>query len=382
MNQPLFIISNEDWSLHRKGYEDQMRHNNKVREAIRNNLPDLISEEGIILSDGNSIIKIPIKSLEEYKFKYNINKQKLCGQGNGDTEVGNVIAKNDNNNKEIQGAGSKPGYDIYEAEITVDEIEEILFLELELPNLISKAKKDLTKNEICFNDVRKSGLIGNIDKKRTILENIKRNSISKGKVGIYNISVEDIRYKTWNDIVKPSTGAVIIAMMDTSGSMGTFEKYIARTFFFWMVRFLRTKYEDLETVFIAHHTEAKEVTEEEFFNRGESGGTICSSAYIKALEIIDDRYPSFKYNIYPFHFSDGDNLTSDNEKSIYYVKKLLNESNMFCYGEINQFKKETTLMNVYKNIKDEKFQCAIIRDKSQVYQTLKAFFSRKQTSTN
>jgi uncharacterized sporulation protein YeaH/YhbH (DUF444 family) len=84
-------------------------------------------------------------------------------------------------------------------------------------------------------------------------------------------------------------------------------KSIERSFFFWMGRFLKRQYEKIEIVFIAHHTEAKEVTEEEFFTRGESGSTICSSAYVKALEIIDSRYPSEFYNIYPFHFSDGDN---------------------------------------------------------------------------
>ncbi len=76
-------------------------------------------------------------------------------------------------------------------------------------------------------------------------------------------------------------------MMDTSGSMGVWEKYMARSFFFWMTRFLRTKYETVEIEFIAHHTEAKVVSEEHFFSKGESGGTICSSAYRKALELID-----------------------------------------------------------------------------------------------
>ena len=65
---------------------------------------------------------------------------------------------------------------------------------------------------------------------------------------------------------------------------------MARSFFFWMTRFLRTKYETVEIEFIAHHTEAKVVTEEEFFSKGESGGTICSSAYRKALELIDQKY--------------------------------------------------------------------------------------------
>lgn len=153
-----------------------------------------------------------------------------------------------------------------------------------------KDQHEITTQDIRFNDVRKKGLMGNIDKKRTILEAIKRNAL-RGHRRPKGISVDDLRFKTWEEIVIPHSNAVVLAMMDTSGSMGIFEKYIARSFFFWMVRFLRTKYEKVEIVFIAHHTEAKEVSEDHFFTKGESGGTICSSAYRLALEIIDKRYP-------------------------------------------------------------------------------------------
>ncbi|MFX0558705.1 sporulation protein YhbH [Tepidibacillus infernus] len=378
MTDPLFIVSKEDWSLHRKGYEDQMRHKEKVREAIKKNLPDLVSEENIILSNGKEIVKIPIRSLDEYRFRYNYHKQKLGGQGKGDSKVGDVLGRDATPEPgKGQGAGDQPGQDIYEAEITVEEIEEMLFKDLELPHLKRKPNQEIIVEEIRFNDVRKKGLMGNIDKRRTILENLKRNSL-KGEAKIHQISNDDLRFKTWEEIIIPHSKAVVIAMMDTSGSMGMFEKYIARTFFFWMVRFLRTKYEHVEIVFVAHHTEAKEVTEEEFFTRGESGGTICSSAYRKAIEIIDKRYPLDRYNIYPFHFSDGDNLTSDNERSVYYVKELMKRSNMFGYGEVNQYNRHSTLMNVYKNIKDEKFIYAVIREKSEVYQALRTFFTKKE----
>ncbi|TCS83607.1 sporulation protein YhbH [Tepidibacillus fermentans] len=380
MNEPLFSISKEDWSLHRKGYEDQMRHKQKVREAIKKNLPDLVSEESIILSNGKEIVKIPIRSLDEYRFRYNYNKQKLVGQGKG--KVGDVLGRDDSGQPgpgKGDGAGDQPGVDIYEAEVTVEEIEQMLFADLELPNLKNKPNQKMIVEDIRFNDVRKKGLMGNIDKKRTILENLKRNSLN-GKAMIKNISIDDLRFKTWEEIIKPHSQAVVIAMMDTSGSMGMFEKYVARTFFFWMVRFLRTKYEHVEIVFIAHHTEAKEVTEEEFFTRGESGGTICSSAYRKALEIIDSRYPPDRFNIYPVHFSDGDNLTSDNERSLNAVKELLKRSNMFGYGEINSYNRHSTLMSVFKNIKDEKFRSAVIREKSEVYQALRTFFSKNEAN--
>ena len=163
------------------------------------------------------------------------------------------------------------------------EVEEVLFKELELPNLEEKEQTEIVSEDIEFNDIRKKGLIGNIDKKRTILTAIKRNAI-KGKAEISPIHSDDLRFKTWNVVENPESQAVVLAMMDTSGSMGTFQKYIARSFFFWMTRFLRTKYETVEIEFIAHHTEAKVVSEEDFFSKGESGGTRCSSAYLTALE--------------------------------------------------------------------------------------------------
>ncbi len=161
--------------------------------------------------------------------------------------------------------------------------------------------------------------------------------------------------------------------------MGLFEKYCARTFFFWMTRFLKTKYETVQIRYIAHHTEAKEVSEDHFFNRGESGGTICSSAYEKALQIIERDYPPDYYNLYPIHFSDGDNLTSDNEKCVRYVKQLCDISQMFGYAEVNQYNRSSTLMSAYGKLRHPDFRTAVIRDKSGVYEALRQFFSAKQS---
>ncbi|GAA0384570.1 sporulation protein YhbH [Paenibacillus motobuensis] len=373
-----FVVSKEDWSLHRKGYQDQQRHQEKVREVIRQNLPDLITEENIIMSDGKQIIKVPLRNLEEYRFIHNFQKQKHVGQGNGDSEVGDVLAQDQPKDAGKGGkAGNRPGHDVIEAEISIEDLEDMLFNELELPFIEDKDKEEMETVSFRFSDVRKKGLMSNIDKKRTILENLRRNATS-GSPGIHGISPDDLRYKTWEDVKVPRSNAVIIAMMDTSGSMGNFEKYCARSFFFWMTRFLRRQYEKVEIVFLAHHTEAKEVSEQDFFTRGESGGTICSSVYQKALEIIDERYPPSSYNIYPFHFSDGDNLTSDNERCTRLINELLKRSNMFGYGEVNQYNRGSTLMSAYRNLKHERFLYYVIKEKGEVYQALKRFFHKRE----
>ncbi|WP_166241980.1 sporulation protein YhbH [Paenibacillus turpanensis] len=378
MEKPLFIVSREDWSLHRKGYQDQTRHQQKVKEAVKQNLPDLVTDESIILSDGQQVVKVPIRSLDEYRFRFNYNKSKHVGQGDGDSQVGDVIGIDPSAGQQGpgkgEGAGDQPGEDYVEAEVNLEELEDMLFEELSLPNLKPKDKKDFTAQQIRFNDIRKKGIQSNIDKKRTILENLRRNA-KEGTPGIHGITPDDLRYKTWEEIQKPHSNALILAMMDTSGSMGLFEKYIARSFFFWMTRFLRRKYEHVEIVFIAHHTEAKVVPEEQFFTKGESGGTICSSAYQKALELIDTKYSPEQYNIYPFHFSDGDNLSSDNEKCVKLIGELLKRCNMFGYGEVNQYNRSSTLMSAYRNIQDPAFLHCVIREKGEVYKALKTFFS-------
>lgn len=370
-----FHISKENWDLHRKGELDQQRHQKKVREAIKKNLADIVSEESIIMSDGKQIIKVPIKSLDEYKFRYDHNKKQHSGQGEGDSKKGDVIAsdKGQQGPGKGKGAGNDPGVDYYEADVSLEELSEMIFEDLELPNLKDKKTPDLETKSIRFNDVRKKGLMGNIDKKRTILENLKKNAMN-GKPGIHNINDDDLRFKTWEEVVKHDSNAVIIAMMDTSGSMGAFEKYIARSFFFWMNRFLRTKYNNVKLVFIAHHTEAKEVSEEHFFTKGESGGTRCSSAYKLALDIIEKRYNPRDYNIYPFHFSDGDNLPSDNELCLKLVNQLSETCNIFGYGEIGNPYYSSSLLSIYKRIKNPKFLSVTIKDKSQVYSALKTFF--------
>jgi len=376
-----FIVSREDWSLHRKGAQDQQRHQEKVREAIKKNLADLVTEESIIMQEGRRIVKVPIRSLDEYRFRYNFNKDQHGGQGDGGSSVGDVLGRDPSSKKgqgagpgKGEGAGEQPGIDYYEAEVSLDEIEALLFQDLELPNLQRKLQEEITTTDIRFNDIRKKGLQGNIDKRRTLLEAVKRNALA-GRKALETLHPDDLRYKTWEEIVTPHSRAVVLAMMDTSGSMGQFEKYIARSFFFWMTRFLRTKYEHVDIQYIAHHTEAKVVTEHEFFTKGESGGTICSSAYNLALNLIKEKYHPDQFNIYPFHFSDGDNLTSDNEKCVKLIRQLMEMCNIFGYGEVNQYNRSSSLMNAFKNISDPKFRHVIIREKSEVYKALTTFFT-------
>jgi sporulation protein YhbH len=370
-------LSHDDWSLHRKGMTDQARHKQKVKEAIKQNLADIVSERSIITSDGKKLIKVPIRTLEQYKFRYDPNDKRGVGQGEGDSQVGDVLERYGKGQGQGNGpqAGDQPGVDFYEAEITIDDLAALVFEDLHLPNLEEKRLRELESETVRFTDIRKSGPFSNLDKRRTMRENIKRNAL-QGRSGLGGFTGDDLRFKTWERDIQRQSNAVVFAMMDVSGSMGTFEKYVSRAFYYWMVKFLRTKYDNVEIVFIAHHTEAKQVTEEEFFTRGESGGTKASSAYQLAVELTEAKYRPSDWNIYPFHFSDGDNWPSDNEICLKLSQQLLSYSNQFGYGEIRQgrFTHQSTLMQTLDRLDSPKYVAVTISDKADIHPALSRFF--------
>jgi uncharacterized protein len=375
----MYLVSQEDWSLHRKGHEDQTRHREKIKEALQNNLADLVAEEGILSSNGKNIVKIPIRSLDEFRFRYNYKRQNHVGNGHGKMKKGDIVAKDsDPNGQPVPGkgggAGDQPGIDYFETEVTLEEVENQLFSQLKLPHLDKKDYAEIVVDTIQFNDIRKKGIMGNLDKKRTVLAAIKR-AAQHGQKGLSTIIEDDLRFKTWTEHKIPHTQAVVLCMMDTSGSMGRFEKDIARTTFFWIARFLRQNYHNVEIVFIAHHTHAKVVSEDQFFTKGEMGGTVCSSAYKLALDLIRQKYSPSRYNIYPIHFSDGDNLPSDNEECVQLVQKLMEVSNFFAYGEINQHHRASTLGEVFTPIKHPKLRNCVIYERKDILKALKNFFS-------
>lgn len=367
--------SQNDWSLHRKGPVDQARHNEKVKEAIRQNLPDIIADESIITSDGKTIIKVPIRTLEEYRFRFDPYQGERVGQGDGDSQVGDVLGPGPGQAKGGK-AGDQPGTDFYEAEVTVDDLAELIFADLGLPDLRPKATQEIPTESVKFTDVRRRGPLSNLDKKRTIMENLKRNA-RLGLPGFGNISNDDLRFKVWEQETRPSSSAVVLAMRDASGSMGEFKKYITRSLFFWMVRFLRTKYQDVEIVFITHHSDAQEVDEETFFHLGESGGTKVSSAYQLCWDIISERYDPDLWNIYPFHFSDGDNWSdADNKVCVGLIHKLLEVVNLFGYGEIRDGGYTSSLMGAFAALQDPRFVIVSITEKKDVYPALQKWFNR------
>jgi len=379
-----FSLSTDAWDLHRRADRDRQRHNDKVKEVIKQNMADVISQEDIITADRGKIIKVPVRGLELPHIRFDPYDKERVGQGPGGTKQGDVIARAPSD-KDGQGvgkkAGNQPGVDYYEAEFTVEELAQMVFEDLHLPNMKDKGNKQVPSENMVFNTITRRGITGNLDRKKTLLEAYRRNS-RLGNENKWLVREEDKRYKNYEIVTEPQRNAVIFAMRDVSGSMGEFEAYICRSFYFWMVQFLKTKYTNTEIVFITCHTEAKEVDEHQFFGLGESGGTRMSSAYSLALNVIDKRYNPREWNIYPFLFSDGYNW--GDQECVDLVKKLLAISNLIGYGEIGSDGWQSSagfapLGQAYEEaFADEKRVCLVkINEKDDVWPALKKFFSER-----
>jgi hypothetical protein len=162
--------------------------------------------------------------------------------------------------------------------------------------------------------------------------------------------------------------------------MDTRKKYLARSFFFLLYQFVRTRYDNIELVFIAHDAKAREVTEDEFFHKGESGGTLISSAYEKTLEVINERYHPSLWNVYAFHCSDGDNFDYDNDKAVKLAEELCDNCNLFGFGEIRPGGGTMPPSTMYKRLAAlgaDNFQAVSIREKADIWSSFKSFLNRE-----
>ena len=366
---------------------DRRRHRQKVKDSIRDNIGDILAEESIIGRNKGKIIKVPVRSIKEYRFVYGENSSGVA-QGDGKQKPGDVVQQGEPDPKGVgQGGGDQPGVDAIETDITLEELISLMFEDLELPELVRKALKQVVSDQARKKKgTRKVGIRPRLDKKSTARSRVRRlkaatrSRTARGAEGDrFPFHQDDMRYFHHVQTTKEVSNAVVFCIMDTSGSMGTVKKYLARSFYFLLYQFVRQKYQNVEVVFISHHTEAKEVTEEEFFHKVESGGTYISSGYNKALEIIEDRYHPSLWNIYAFHCSDGDNFYSDNERAVESASKLCNVCNLFGYGEIKPAGSayySGSMLEVFKKVKHPNFQTVVIEKKEDLWEALKQVLNK------
>ena len=328
---------------------DRSRFREIVRGRLREDLRKYLSTSELLGRQGKRAISIPVPQIELPRFRFGENQGQGVGQGAG--EGGQP---GDGEGQEGQGvgtAGDQPGQHAMEVEVELEELAEMLGQELELPNIQPRGNKQLTTEGGRYTGIRREGPRSLRHFRRTYKRALQR-SVAAGEYDPVDPRVvpipDDHRFKARRTSPRPESSAVIFHMMDVSGSMGREQKDIVRIQAFWIDTWLRSQYQNLEVVYIVHDAVAKVVDSDAFFNLRESGGTKISSAYEKCLELIREKYRPESWNIYPFHYSDGDNWSArDTERCVGLLREeIIPRVNQFCYGQVKsaygsgQFKKD------------------------------------------
>jgi sporulation protein YhbH len=315
---------------------DHSRFRQIVKGKIKQDLKKYVTHGEMIGRKGKDMVTIPIPQIEIPRFRYGDRDQGGVGQGEG--KPGDPVGQGDPQPGEGE-AGNQAGNHELEVDLTLQELAEILAEQLELPKIEPRGHKTLKSKTDKYTGIANQGPNSLRHFKRTFRETLRRQIAA----GIYNpenpviIPIrQDMRYRSWKSDIRHENNAVIIYMMDVSGSMGDEQKEIVRTEAFWIDTWLRSQYKGIETRYIIHDASAREVDEDTFFRTRESGGTLISSAYKLCQKIIETDYPPSDWNIYPFHFSDGDNWSGEDTKLCLEImeKKLFPIVNMFCYGQV------------------------------------------------
>jgi len=319
------------YDLFSRGSRDWLRHNEKIREAVRDRVMDLATEADVLSgSSENRTVQVPVRFLEHYRFRLSESDEK-SGVGQGEqAEPGDVLQPGrPGTDKGAGGAGRGEGGLEFVLEFKVDELVDWLWEELELPDLQPKPGA-MENEELIREGLDKRGARARLDRRRSLKEAIKRRAVQPEGPSFTN---DDLRYRQLARRPRPSTHAVVFFALDVSSSVTEKERRLAKTFFFWALQGLRRQYHRIDTAFVAHTVRAWEFQEEEFFQVRATGGTVASSAFRKVLDIIDERYDPSAYNIYVFYASDGENFTDDRGPASQALHQLGENSNFIGYLE-------------------------------------------------
>lgn len=295
------------YELFSRGARDWLRHDEKVRESVRQHLPQIVAG-GDVMNGGARTVRVPVRMLEHYHFRLR-RPEESQGAGQGKAKPGDVFS--DPSKQRGPGEKGAGGQDEGEVqlllEFKVDDIVDWLWEEMQLPNLKARVGPS-EETDYVREGWDRRGARSRLDRRRSFKELVKRRA-APGATQTF--TDEDLRFRQLARRKQPAIHAVVFFLLDVSGSMSDRDRKLAKTFFFWVVQGLRREYRSLETVFVAHTTEAWEFTESEFFQVSGTGGTVTSTGLAKVREIIDERYNPNRCNIYLFYASDGDNSVSD-----------------------------------------------------------------------
>jgi len=352
---------------------DLNRFKDIVKGRLRKDLKRYMGSGEMLGKQGDKVVSIPLPQIQIPRFRYGKNESGGVGQGEGEGQAGDGPGE----------AGDQAGQHVLEVDITLDELAEILGDELELPNIQPRGQKEIKTAKDKYTGIANQGPNSLRHTKRTYHQALKRQIAA----GSYNPKVPvvvpikaDMRYRTWKSKTQPQSAAVVVYMMDVSGSMGREQKEIVRLEAFWIDTWLRTQYKNVSARFIIHDAVAREVDRDTFFRTRESGGTLISSAYNLCMKIINEDYPADEWNIYPFHFSDGDNWSASDTRACLDLveKQMLPIVNQFSYGQVeSEYGSGQFIRDLTERFKEnEVVSLSRIPDREGIMDSIKTFLGK------
>ena len=406
-----------------KSTVNRQRFLRRYKTQIKKAISEQISERSITDIDAGESVSIPTRDISEPTFR---NDQGGVREGvfpgNKEFDRGDRIKRPQGGGGQGQGRRASDkgeGEDDFSFEISKDEYLDMLFDDLELPNLQKNQLRRMTKSKTVRAGFTNDGVPANINVVRSLrsalsrrvamgaeprrmlreseaeLEALEREAgadeqrklqlrqeidhLRARLKRIPFIDTFDLRFNNFVQRPEPTSQAVMFCLMDVSGSMDQETKDIAKRFYILLYLFLTRSYRDVDVVYIRHHTQAKEVDEEEFFYSRETGGTIVSSALELTRDIIAQRYPPTDWNIYAAQASDGDNWNDDSpvcERIL--ARQLLPQLRYYAYVEITR-REHQGLWAHYEKLLEEhdNFAMQHIREHQDIYPVFREFF-RKQ----
>ncbi|MBT8437609.1 MAG: YeaH/YhbH family protein [Gammaproteobacteria bacterium] len=402
---------------------NRQRFLRRYKKQIKKAISEQISERSITNIDGGESVSIPTRDISEPTFRNDKGGvREGVYPGNKEFAQGDKIKRPLNQGKEKgrRASDSGEGEDEFAFEISKDEYLDMLFDDLELPNLKKNQLRKMTKSKTVRAGFTNDGVPTNINIVRSLRSALSRRvamgseprrvlheleaelealdqevggdetkrialqeeiEVLRGRIRrIPFIDTFDLRFNNFVQRPEPTSQAVMFCLMDVSGSMDQETKDIAKRFYILLYLFLTRSYRDVDVVYIRHHTQAKEVDEEEFFYSRETGGTIVSSALEMTRDIIAQRYPPTDWNIYAAQASDGDNWNDDSpvcERIL--AKQLLPQLRYYAYVEITK-RDHQGLWDHYSRLleSNDNFAMQHIREYEDIYPVFREFF-RKQT---
>ncbi|MDH2895508.1 YeaH/YhbH family protein [Rahnella sp. PAMC25617] len=407
-----------------KSAVNRQRFLRRYKSQIKQSIAEAINKRSVTDVDSGESVSIPNADINEPMFH----------QGRGGlrhrVHPGNDhFVQNDRIERPQGGGGGGSGQgeasqdgegeDEFSFQISKDEYLDLLFEDLALPNLRKNQHKQLNEFKTHRSGYTSNGVPANISVVRSLQNSLaRRTAMTAGKKRELRelestltevehsepaqlleeerlrkeiaelrakiaktpfIDTFDLRYRNYERRPEPSSQAVMFCLMDVSGSMDQATKDMAKRFYILLYLFLSRTYKNVDVVYIRHHTQAKEVDEQEFFYSQETGGTIVSSALKLMDDVIRERYDPAQWNIYAAQASDGDNWADDSPLCHQLLaQKILPLVRYYSYIEITR-RAHQTLWREYEVLQEkfDNFAMQHIREQEDIYPVFRELFHKQ-----